>query len=66
MSRGTAVGDAKIHDLVCRALTMNILPANAHLSVGKAVMKALAKDDASTGKKKAFTQIVRQSDHLAI
>lgn len=55
VSGGTAVGDSKVHDPVCRALTMNILPVKAHTNVGKVVMKALPKDDTSTGKEKAFT-----------
>lgn len=66
VSGGTAVGDSKVHDLVHRALTMNILPAKAHVNVGKVVMKALAKDDTSTGKEKAFIQIVRRSDRIAM
>lgn len=43
---------------------MNFLPVKAHLNIGKVVMKVLAKENTSIVKEKAFTQIVRQGDHL--
>lgn len=43
---------------------MNFLPKKAHLNIGKLVMKALAKENTSIVKEKAFAQIVRQRDHL--
>lgn len=63
MFLGSAVGDSNIHDLFCRALQMNILPVKGNQNIGKAVMKALDKENA--GKEGDFTRTVRQQyDHL--